>query len=87
MGKVSGANSTVLTFGGAFGVALVTAVLAAHGQPATPAALAGDLQPALLLAAGLASLGAVAALGVGSRRRVRTPRPATPVLEAQGAGR
>lgn len=66
MGKASGANSTVLTFGGAFGIAIVTAVFATHGQVGTPAGFVADFRPALALAAGLAALGALGALAVGS---------------------
>lgn len=74
-GKASGVNSMMLTFGGAFGIAVVTAVFAAHGDPATPAGFVAGLRPALLVAAGLASLGALSGLAVGSR-----PAPAeTPV--------
>lgn len=36
-GKASGVNSMVLTLGGAFGIAVVTAIFAAHGHPGTPA--------------------------------------------------
>jgi EmrB/QacA subfamily drug resistance transporter len=68
IGKASGANSTVLTFGGAFGIAVVTAVFAANGHPATPAGFVDGFHPALAVAAGLAALGALSALAVGSRR-------------------
>jgi EmrB/QacA subfamily drug resistance transporter len=74
MGKASGANSMVLTLGGAFGIAVVTAVFAAsgHGHMGTPAGFVAGFQPALALAAGLALLGALSALAVGSR-----PAPAS----------
>lgn len=70
MGKAAGANSMVLTFGGAFGIALVTGVLAAHGHPGPGAAFVAGFRPALALAAGFASLGALAALGVGRRHEI-----------------
>jgi len=68
MGKASGANSTVLTFGGALGIAIVTSILAAHMQPGVDPLVTG-LRPALLVAAGFASLAAIAALGVGRPQR------------------
>ncbi|MDQ2744148.1 MAG: MFS transporter, partial [Chloroflexota bacterium] len=66
-GKASGVNSMALTFGGAFGIAVVTAVFAAHDHPGTSAGFVAGLRPALLVAAGLASLGALSALGAGGR--------------------
>jgi len=68
MGKASGANSTVLTLGGAFGIAIVTAVFHGHGNLGTPASFIDGFRPALALAAGLASLGALTALAVSRRR-------------------
>ena len=67
MGKASGANSMVLTLGGALGIAVVTAVFAAHGQVGTPAGFIAGLRPALVVAAALALLGALSALAVGRR--------------------
>jgi MFS family permease len=83
MGKASGANSTVLTFRGAFGIAVVTAVFAAHGYVGTPASSFVGFRPALAFAAGLASVGALTALGVGKRRiRLQTDTPIEVVNEA-----
>lgn len=67
MGKASGANSTLLTLGGAFGIAVVTAIFAAHGHMGTPAGFAAGFRPALALAASLALLGALSALAAGRR--------------------
>lgn len=58
----------VLTLGGAFGVALVTAVFAAQGHIGTPAGFVAGFRPALALASGLAALGAASTLAVGGRR-------------------
>jgi EmrB/QacA subfamily drug resistance transporter len=70
MGKASGANSTLQRFGGAFGIALATAVFAANGHLGTPASFDAGLRPALAVAAGLSLLGAVTALAVHGRRRL-----------------
>ncbi|MGH2909054.1 MAG: MFS transporter [Solirubrobacteraceae bacterium] len=77
IGKASGANSTLQRFGGAFGVAIVTAVFAAHGHLGTPAAFDGGFRPALTVAAALSLIGALSALGV-ARQRTRTPAPPDP---------
>jgi MFS family permease len=68
MGKASGANSTLLTLGGAFGIAAVTAVFAAHSRVGTPAGFIAGFRPALALAATIAVLGALSALATGGRQ-------------------
>jgi EmrB/QacA subfamily drug resistance transporter len=70
MGKAAGANSTLQRFGGAFGIAVATAVFAANGHLGTSASFSAGFRPALAVAAGLSLLGAVTALAVGSRRRL-----------------
>jgi hypothetical protein len=55
-------------FGAAFGIALVSAVFAAHGHLGTAASFTAGYRPAMLWAAGLSLLGALAALAVGRRR-------------------
>jgi len=69
MGRASGANGTFQRFGGAFGIAVATAVFAAHGQLATPAGFTAGMRAALLAAAGLALVGAATALAVTRPRR------------------
>jgi MFS family permease len=64
VGKASGTNNTLQRFGSAFGIAATTAVLG------------GGFRPALAMAAALALLGAISALGVAGRRRVVTPAAA-----------
>lgn len=59
LGRASGTYSTIRQLGGAFGVAVVGAVFAAQGG--YPAFVAG-YRPAMLVAAGLALLGTVAAV-------------------------
>ena len=67
LGKASGVNSTLQRFGNAFGVAVATAVFAAFGSLATPAAFSAGFHPALTVVAGLSLLGAVASLAVRQR--------------------
>jgi EmrB/QacA subfamily drug resistance transporter len=81
MGKASGANSTLQRFGGAFGVAIVTAVFAAHGHLGSSSAFDSGFRPALAVAAALSLIGAATAMLVaGKRRSTRTvavePAPA-----------
>jgi EmrB/QacA subfamily drug resistance transporter len=75
MGKASGANNTLQRFGGAFGIAVATAVFSANGHLGTPASFVAGYRPALALAAGLSVLGAVAGLAVGRKRRAPVPVP------------
>ncbi len=77
IGKASGANSTLQRFGGAFGVALVTAVFTAHGHLGSAASFQAGFRPALEAAAGLSFLGVLTALLVRPLRR-----PAAAVGEA-----
>ena len=69
IGKASGANSTIQRFGGAFGVAIVTAVFTAHGHLGTATAFDAGFRPALAAAGGLSLLGALAATAVAAHRR------------------
>jgi MFS family permease len=78
LGTASGVNGTLTRFGGAFGVAVTTAVFAASGPagtaaaPATGIQAAAGIRAALLVAAGLAGLGALTGLAIGR------PRPTGP---------
>jgi EmrB/QacA subfamily drug resistance transporter len=75
VGRASGVTNTMQRFGGAFGIALVSAVFAAHGHLGSAASFTAGYRPAMLGAAGLSLLGAVAAAAI-SRRRVGTgPAP------------
>jgi len=65
MGKAAGVNNTLQRFGGAFGVAIVTAVFTAHGNLATAAGFDAGFRPALAVAATLSLLGAITALAAG----------------------
>ena len=83
MGKASGANSTVLTFGGAFGIAVVIAILSAHGQARTLSDFGADFRLALAAAATLAALGALSAIAVGGRQ-VNAAADASVVAAGEG---
>jgi hypothetical protein len=68
MGRASGVTNTLQRVGGAFGVAIVSAVFAANGHLGTASSVVSGIQPALAASALLAFVGCVAALGV---RRAR----------------
>jgi EmrB/QacA subfamily drug resistance transporter len=76
MGKASGANGTLTRFGGAFGVAITTAVFAGNGHLGTPTSALNGIAPALYLTAGFAALAALAGLLI--KRRVPVARPPQP---------
>jgi MFS family permease len=81
LGKAAGVNGTVQRFGSAFGIAMVTAILAAHGN-ATTSNFEASLQSALEATAVLALLGAVSAflIGVGPPTALEThPAQETPL--------
>jgi EmrB/QacA subfamily drug resistance transporter len=84
IGKASGAANTMRQFGGAFGVAVATALLAGGGRVATPASFDAGFRAALAVAAVMALVGAVAALGVSAQRQPRavTRHAKEPVLLA-----
>jgi EmrB/QacA subfamily drug resistance transporter len=69
MGKASGTSNTLQRFGGAFGIAVATAVFAANGHLGSPASFAAGFRPAAAFAATLSMLGAISALSVSQRRR------------------
>jgi EmrB/QacA subfamily drug resistance transporter len=68
IGKASGANGTLQRFGGAFGVAVASAVFAANGHLGTPASFTAGFRPAVAVAAGFSLLGVASALAVGGDR-------------------
>jgi MFS family permease len=75
MGTASGVNNTMQRFGGAFGVAIVTAVFTAHGSLGSPAAVVAGYRPALAVSAVLSLAGAATAVAIG-RRTVPRSAPA-----------
>ena len=70
IGKASGVNTTLQRFGGAFGIAVVTAVFSANGHLGSAAGFDAGFRPALAVAAAISLLGSGTALFVARRRRV-----------------
>jgi EmrB/QacA subfamily drug resistance transporter len=68
VGLASGVTNTMQRFGGAFGIALVSAVFAANGHLGTAASFTAGYRPGMLGAAALSLLGAIAALAIARRR-------------------
>ena len=85
-GKASGVNSTLQRFGGAFGVAVVTAVFSAYGHVGSAATFDHGFRPALGVAAGLSALGALTALLVRRRAAAVAAQPVVDVAQARAAG-
>jgi MFS family permease len=68
VGQASGVSNTMQRFGGAFGIALVSAVFAGYGHLGTAASFTAGYRPAMVGAAGLSLLGALTAVAIGGRR-------------------
>ena len=80
LGKASGTFNAVRQLGGVLGIAIVSAVFAAHGSYASPAAFRDGVAPAQGVAAGIALVGAAVALLItGARRTQQLPVPTRPV--------
>jgi hypothetical protein len=77
LSKAAGVNGTLQRFGSAFGIALASAVFAAHGDLATVSHFEAGLEPAMEAAALFALLGAVSACLLGVRARALGTRAAT----------
>ncbi len=75
IGKASGTYSMFRQLGGAFGVAILAAVFAAHGSLGTARAFSSGFTAALAVAAALALLGAIAGL-VLPGKQVKAMEPA-----------
>ncbi len=68
VGRASGVSNTMQRFGGAFGIALASAVFAAHGHFGSASSFTAGYRPAMLVSAGLSLAGALAATGTSRRR-------------------
>ncbi|HET9419517.1 MAG TPA: DHA2 family efflux MFS transporter permease subunit [Nocardioides sp.] len=68
IGKAAGVNSMMRELGGVFGIAVTVAVFAAAGGYASAQDFVDGFAPAIAVAAGMAALGAVVALGLPGRR-------------------
>jgi EmrB/QacA subfamily drug resistance transporter len=87
IGRASGAFTTMRQLGGAFGIAILTAVFAAAGSYASAGAFSGGFAPAAAAAAALALAGALAGLALPGRTRAqeatgREPAPTAPAPAA-----
>jgi EmrB/QacA subfamily drug resistance transporter len=83
VGRASGVSNTMQRFGGAFGVALASAVFAAHGHLGSAASFTAGYRPAMLVSAGLSLAGALVAAGTSWRR---TAAPETAASAGPPAG-
>ena len=84
LGKASGTFNAVRQLGGVLGIAVASAVFAAHGSYASPAAFRDGVAPAQGVAAAVALVAAGVALLISGVRRTRpaptpTPTPTQPV--------
>lgn len=71
MGTASGVNNTLQRFGAVFAVGIATSVFAAQGHVGSAAGVTDGFRPAVAASALLAVLGALAALALDRRSRVR----------------
>jgi EmrB/QacA subfamily drug resistance transporter len=85
IGKASGTTSTLQRFGGAFGVAVATAVFTAHGNLTSPAGFDAGFRPALAVAAGISLAGALSALFIAGRRQSEPEAIAPAAIPAAAA--
>jgi len=85
IGKAAGVNSMMRELGGVFGIAVTVAVFAAAGGYTSAEQFVDGFAPAIGVAAGLAALGAVVALGLPGRRTpaVDDVADAVPALEPE----
>ena len=70
-GVASGANAAFRELGGVLGIAALGAVFSTHGGYASPQDYVSGLVPAVAVGAGVVGLGALVALALPSRRRLR----------------
>jgi EmrB/QacA subfamily drug resistance transporter len=73
IGKAAGVNTMMRELGGVFGIAVAVAVFAGFGSYVSPQEFVDGFAPAIGVAAALAFLGSIAALGLPARRTVSTP--------------
>ncbi len=84
IGRASGVVNTLQRFGGAFGIAIATAVFSAHGHLGSAASVTSGYRPALAVAAGLSLIGGIVALAIRQRpaRKSRPSHEPVPAAEA-----
>jgi MFS family permease len=84
IGTASGVYNAMRQVGGAFGVAIASAVFAAAGSFATPAAISHGVRMALLVTAAISAVGALAGTGLRAARAAGLPA-STPPITASAA--
>jgi EmrB/QacA subfamily drug resistance transporter len=86
LGKAAGVNTMMRELGGVFGIAVTVAVFAGAGSYVSAQTFVDGFGPAIGVAAAMAALGAIAALGLPSRRTLGgdVVAEARPVLEPEG---
>jgi EmrB/QacA subfamily drug resistance transporter len=80
-GQASGANNAVRELGGVLGVAVLASVFAHFGSYRTGATFTNGMVPAVWIGAAVVLVGALAALGIGFRRRQQVAQPLETSLE------
>jgi EmrB/QacA subfamily drug resistance transporter len=82
VGKAAGVNSMMRELGGVFGIAIVVAVFAGAGGYASPGAFTDGFEPAIIVSAAIALVGALCALALPGRA---TGAPAlVPAINMEG---
>jgi EmrB/QacA subfamily drug resistance transporter len=84
VGKAAGLNSMMRELGGVFGIATVVAVFAAAGGYASAQAFVDGFEPAILVAASIALLGALCALALPGRRPATQTTGLVPAINMEG---
>ena len=85
VGLASGVTNTMQRFGGAFGIALVSAVFAANGHLGNASSFTAGYRPGMLGAAALSLCGAIAAVAIARRRPADAPADAPAATDASAA--
>ncbi|HEY6788407.1 MAG: hypothetical protein JWM19_5297 [Actinomycetia bacterium] len=84
IGTASGVYNAMRQVGGAFGIAIASAVFAAAGSFASPAAVSHGVRAALLVTAAIAAAGALAGAGLRARQAA-SPPASDPTISAKTA--
>jgi EmrB/QacA subfamily drug resistance transporter len=84
IGTASGVYNAMRQVGGAFGIAIASAVFAATGSFASPTAVSHGVRGALLVTAAMAATGALAGAGL-RKRQAAGPQASTPKPTAEAA--
>ena len=85
VGRASGVSNTMQRFGGAFGIALASAIFAAHGHLGSAASFTAGYRPAMLGAVALSAAGSVASIAIARRRPAAAADSGLPTETEGGA--